>query len=136
MVNVTLPGMGVIIPLPNVNPSASLAISACTSPGNLSCIYWGEHLTINDSSTCKVRVTNNATTPLTLKMTATLNGNNATMDSSHPIPPRAQGVTWDKENAILNPGACLNATLRLIIAHAMMPPQDIPFVTQVTITGT
>ena len=136
MVNVTLPGMGVIVPLPNVNPSASLAISACTSPGNLSCIYWGEHLTINDSSTCKIKITNNSTSSLTLKMTETFNGVNATLDSSHPIPPRAQGVTWDKENTVLTAGSSLNATLRLIIAHAMMPPQDIPFVTQVTITGT
>ena len=136
MVNVTLPGMGVIIPQTGVNPSASLSISACTFPGNLSCIYWGEHLTVNDSSTCQVRIKNNTTTPLTLKMTATFNAKDATIDSSHPIPPRAQGVTWDKENTILNPGASVNANLRLLIAHAQMPPQDIPFVTQVTISGT
>ena len=137
MVNVTLSGMGVIIPIPSINPSASLSISASTAPGNLSCIYWGEHLTINDSTTtCKIRIKNNSSTPLTLKMTATFNGMNATIDSSHPIPPRAQGVSWDKENSVLNPGAYLNATLRLHIAHAMMPPQDIPFVTQVTISGT
>jgi hypothetical protein len=94
------------------------------------------HLTINDSPTCQIKIRNNTTTPLTLKMTATLNGLNATIDTTHQVPPRAQGVGWDKENTVLKPGETLNATLHLFIAHAMMPPQDFHFITQVTITGT
>ncbi len=69
-------------------------------------------------------------------MNAKFNERDATLDSSHPIAPRAQGISWDKEGAVLQPGAYLNATLKLHIPHAMMPPQDIPFETKVTITGT
>lgn len=136
LVAVTLPGMGVIVPLPSINPSSGLSISAQTTPGNLSCIYWGEHLTINDStSSCKIKIKNNTSTPLTLKMTATLNERNATIDATNPIPPNAQGISWNKENTLIPANGSLDAILKLHIPRAMMPPQDMPFETKVTITG-
>jgi hypothetical protein len=92
MVAVTFPGMGVIVPQPGVNPTDSLPLSVRTFPGMLGCIHWGEHLTINDSSTYQNRIKNNSSALLTLKMTATLNGLNATLDTSHPLPPKAQGI--------------------------------------------
>lgn len=90
---------------------------------------------MHDSPTCNIRVRNNTQTPVTLKMTAKVNNANATLPlNSGPVSAKMWLITWDKENAVLQPGGYVNATLKLHIPKCMLP-EDWPFVTDVTVTG-
>ena len=131
---IILPGVGVVV-IPPTNVNEGLPISACTAPGNLCCVYWGDRLTIRDSPTCQMRIKNNTQAPVTLKMTAKINNLNANPPPGGQIPQRAWVISWDKENTTLTPGQYVNAILRLHIPYGQMV-QDWPFVSQVTITGT
>jgi hypothetical protein len=134
LINNTVPGIGVIVPMHALISPSNLEV--CTAPGSQECIYWGDHLTMFDSPSCAIRVRNKGSTPVTLSMTATFNGNNATIPTPSPPGSKMMGVSWDKEGTKLNPGDYVNATLHLHLGPSMMPPRDFPFMTQVTITGT
>lgn len=61
-------------------------LDACTQTGGLGCIYWGDHLTINDSPSCQIKVRNNGSVSLNLSMTATMNGLSVTWNTNAPNP--------------------------------------------------
>lgn len=129
-----LPGSGVIV-TDNIHPQNIGPIQVVTCNGNRDVIFWGEHISIYDSPSCQVRVTNSNNVPVTLSLTGTMTGTVVPM-ANRPSPDAITQIAWDKEGTRLNAGASTIATLRLVFTRPAGITQDFPFVTKIMIKGT
>ncbi len=129
-----LPGSGVIV-VDNPHAQSMGPLQVVTCNGNRDVLFWGEHISVNDSPTCQVRITNKDTVPRTLHLTGTLSGNQVPY-ANRPDPQAIARITWDQEGTVLAPGASVDANIRLSFTHPAFIGQDYPFVTKILITGT